>query len=337
MANITPVQQSSPLSKLLRTAVMGLVIGNGYWTYQNQQNHTQSVATINKLSTKLLKEETANKEQATTMSQLNKVLNQSNVTVQSLMSKLNQVNTELNSKITLDQIIGVVDKVAPSTVSVEGPEALGSGVIIVDNLGRKFILTNGHVTQENNFLLGEFKDGSYHIKLYNGSDSNKPIEFNAAPVLLSDGTRAYSDPLKHDLALLQIPADVVLPEGIGIKLRDITSVPIRVGEAVITIGNPFGERDSVSFGIVSNKDRIISLDLDHHIQTDAAINPGNSGGGLFDINGNLIGLNTWGYRGAGGVGGSIRIDYIKKVLESWGIPVMNAQEKEAFAEIKLTK
>ncbi len=333
MTKIAPVQQFSPLSKLLRTAVMGLVgtgiIGNGYVSFKNYGEDNKRTNAISRLSEEL----TQNK---TTIGDLGQQLEQGKVTVQSLMSQLNQVNTELNSKITLDQIMNVVDKVAPSTVRVEGPMALGSGVIIQDNLGRKFILTNGHVTEENDFHLGEFKDGTYHIKLYNGSDSDKPIEFNAAPVVLSKGTRAYSNPNQYDLALLQIPADVVLPEGIGIKMRDLTTYPLKVGEPVITIGNPFGERDSVGFGIISHKDRIITLDLDHHIQTDAAINPGNSGGGLFDINGNLIGINTWGYRGAGGVGGSIRIDYIKKVLESWGIAVMSDQEKEAFAKIELT-
>ena len=50
-----------------------------------------------------------------------------------------------------------------------------------------------------------------------------------------------------------------------------------------------------------------------------AINPGNSGGGLFDMKGRLIGINTWGYRGGDGISGSIRVDEIISMLNSWGI------------------
>ncbi len=293
----------------------------------------QSQGTIGSLSSKL-------EENKGTINGLSSQLEQGRAAVQNLTSQLSQVNKEMNRKITLDQIMDVVDKVTPMTVRVEGPNGLGSGVLVTDNKGSLYILTNGHVTQGNDFKRAdnEFKDGVYHIKVYNGSDADKPIEFDAAPVVLSNGQRAYSDPEKHDLALLQLPPDVKLPNNIKpIVLRDMASDPLRVGEPVITVGNPFGERDSVSFGIISHKDRVITLDLDHHIQTDASMNPGNSGGGLFDIKGRLVGINTWGYRGAGGVGGSIRIDYIKKVLESWGIPVMNAQEKEAFSKIELVK
>ena len=266
-------------------------------------------------------------------------LSRLNLKLNSMVKDNSLLREKLNSMITLNEIADIVRKVTPLTVRVEGPNGLGSGVIITDNNNNRYILTNGHVTQDNQFTRteNEFRDGVYHIKVYNGSDSEKPIEFDAAPVLLSNGQRAYSEPEKHDLAILQIPPDVKLPKNINpIVLRDITSEPLEVGEPVLTVGNPFGERDSVSFGIISHRDRIIDLDLDRHIQTDAAINPGNSGGGLFDMKGRLIGINTWGYRGAGGVGGSIRIDYIKKVLEGWGIPVMNAQEKEAFSKIELT-
>lgn len=291
----TPQMSQGNAGKWLRAAVLGLLgtglAGNGVATYMNHLEQT-----TNRL------EQTANR---------------STIEV-------------LNKRVTLDQIMNVVDNVTPATVRVEGPSGLGSGVIIIDNLGRRFILTNGHVTQGNEFRRGEFADGVYHIKVYNGNDYEKPMEFDAAPVMLRNGTRAYSNPDEYDLALLQIPADVVIPPGVGIRMRDLTEEPLKVGEAVIAVGNPFGERDSVSFGIISHKDRQITLDIDRHIQTDAAINPGNSGGGLFDMQGRLIGINTWGYRGAGGVGGSIRVDFIKMVLEKWGVPVMSQAEKETY-------
>ena len=362
MANITPVQQSSPLSKLLRTAVMGLVIGNGYWTYQNQQNHTQSVATINKLSTKLLKEETTNKEQATTMSQLNEALNQSKTTignlgqqfeqskatVQSLMSQLSQVNIELNSKITLDQIAKVASLVSKSTVMVEGEKEMvnpftgekekekgnGSGVVIVDNLERRFIMTNAHVTEDAAMIRDMSKDGVYHIKMFNGNDFEKIVEFDAAPLMLSNGKRAESSSNDFDISLLAIPADVNLPKDIGVKMRDVTIDPLQAGEPLMAIGNPYGIRDYISFGIAANVNRNVGS-KEPYIETDAPIHHGNSGGGLFDMQGRLVGINR--LSPALNIGAAIRIDTIKKVLESWGIPVMNAQEKEAFAKIKLTK
>jgi S1-C subfamily serine protease len=235
---------------------------------------------------------------------------------QNLSNLMNQVR-ELNGRTSLDQLVDVVARVTPSTVRVEGAQGLGSGVIIQDNRGRLFILTNNHVTEGNDI------NGTYHIKLYNGSDFNKPIEFDAAPVRLSQGQIAQSSPRQHDLALLAIPPDVVLPASVRpVVMRDMTATPLRVGEVAIAVGNPYGNRDSVSSGIISHVDRGFSLEPQNRfLQTDTPINPGNSGGGLFDLQGRLIGINTLGYRGADGLGGSIRIDVVKAVLESWGVPV----------------
>ena len=229
-----------------------------------------------------------------------------------------QINN-LNSRVTLDQVMGVVRNVTPSTVRVEGAFGLGSGVILITPQGN-YILTNGHVTQGNSFSKNEEGDSVYHIKLYNGTDYSSPIEFDAAPVILGNGQRAFSPPDEHDLSLLQIPPGVQIPHGAGVILRNLTTDPVRVGEAVIAVGNPFAERDSVTFGIISHVDREANgLNINHHFQTDAPINPGNSGGGLFDMQGRLIGINTWGYRGGDGIGGSIRVDEIIKMLNTWRV------------------
>ncbi len=239
--------------------------------------------------------------------------------VKELAGRLNFLNKEFNTRITLDQVMDVVKNITPSTVRVEGSQGLGSGVIIVTPQGNRYILTNGHVTQDNEFKKNEMGDSTYHIKLYNGTDYSSSVEFDAAPVILGNGQRAFSSPEEHDLALLQIPPNVKIPDGAGIVLRDLEADPVRVGEPVIVVGNPFGERDSVTFGIISHTDRqAVGLNKNHHFQTDAPINPGNSGGGLFDMHGRLIGINTWGYRGGDGVGGSIRVDEIIKMLKGWG-------------------
>lgn len=256
------------------------------------------------------------------------ILNQINIFLQELIK-------ELDGQITLDEIIQTVKNIAPSTVRVENTGGIGSGVIFKDNNGKKYILTNAHVVanDENLNIVNPFdiigqeplkpkeRIDTYRIKVYNGSDYKNPIEFDAKQLILSNGEKAYSCPEEHDLAVLEIPDNVNIPEGLGVKMRDLSKDPINVGEPLIAIGNPLGERDSVSFGIASHVDRSSDININHHIQTDAAINPGNSGGGLFDLHGRLVGINTWGYRGAAGVGGAIRIDYIKMVLEKWGIPI----------------
>lgn len=233
--------------------------------------------------------------------------------------QIERLTSDLNSRMTLDQVMRIVKNVSPSTVRVEGPRGLGSGVVIFANNNR-YILTNGHVVQNNSFQPGGNNDSTNHIVLYNGTDFRSPIEFDAAPVLLSNGQRAFSPPEEHDFALLQIPANIVLPPNIGIRIRDLTKNPVRVGEPAIAIGNPFGQRDSVTFGIISHTDRKADgLNLNHHFQTDAPINPGNSGGGLFDMQGRLIGINTYGFRGGDGIGGSIRIDEIARILKEMGV------------------
>ncbi|MBI2996680.1 MAG: trypsin-like peptidase domain-containing protein [Candidatus Melainabacteria bacterium] len=241
--------------------------------------------------------------------------------LQNQTAQVKELQNKFDSRVTLDQIMEIVEKVSPSTVMVKGPEGLGSGMIFTDRYGTRFILTNGHVTESNQFEENEFRDGVYSIRLYNGSDYSEPIKFYAAPVILSSGKRAYASPETKDLALLQVPPNVILPPSIGLSFRDIND-PVRVGECVIAIGNPFGETDSISFGIVSHVDRKSDLNENHHFQTDAAINPGNSGGVLVDMKGKVIGINTWGYRGTNGVGGTIKFDEILKVLTDWGIQLL---------------
>ena len=111
-------------------------------------------------------------------------------------------------------------------------------------------------------------------------------------VTLPDGTnlkaKLLGKDVKTDLALLQVESERALPH---VQFGD--SDKMRVGDWVIAIGNPFGLGGSVTLGIVSARNRDIhSGAYDDFIQTDAAINRGNSGGPLFDIHGNVVGVNT---------------------------------------------
>ncbi len=139
--------------------------------------------------------------------------------------------------------------------------SLGSG-FIVDPAG--FVVTNNHVI----------------------ADAD---EIN---VILNDGTKLPAQLVgkdtKSDLAILRVHTDHPLK---AVKFGD--SDKLRLGEWVIAIGNPFSLGGSVTAGIVSARNRDInSGPYDNYIQTDAAINRGNSGGPLFNLNGEVIGINT---------------------------------------------
>ena len=115
---------------------------------------------------------------------------------------------------------------------------------------------------------------------------------------------------KIDVALLQI-------EGKGpfspVSLGD--SDQIDIGEWVVAIGNPFGLEETVTVGVVSGVGRTLGAGpYDNFIQTDAAINPGNSGGPLFNLRGEVIGINAAINAAGQGIGFAIPINMIKKIL-----------------------
>ncbi|GGG28632.1 DegQ family serine endoprotease [Chelatococcus composti] len=139
--------------------------------------------------------------------------------------------------------------------------SLGSGFVI-DPQG--IIVTNNHVIGEANDITVVFTDGSKLKAEIVGRDS------------------------KLDLAVLRVKPDKPLK---AVRFGD--SEALRIGDWVLAIGNPFGLGGSVSAGIVSaNKRDIDSSAFGNYIQTDAAINKGNSGGPLFNMNGEVIGINT---------------------------------------------
>ena len=117
-------------------------------------------------------------------------------------------------------------------------------------------------------------------------------EANDVTVIFADGRKLKAEVLgkdtKVDLAVLRVKPDKPLK---AVKFGD--SEKTRIGQWVMAIGNPFGLGGSVSAGIISARNRDISdQSYGQYIQTDAAINKGNSGGPLFDMNGDVIGINT---------------------------------------------
>ncbi len=175
----------------------------------------------------------------------------------------------------------------------EPMHALGSGFII-DPSG--YIVTNYHVI-----------DGADSIKVRIGKQDKN---YNAK-VIGSDK--------ETDLALLKIDAKKPLP---SVPLGN--SDKLRVGDTVLAVGNPFGLGGTVTAGIVSALGRESDM-MGHHIgssyvdfiQTDAAINKGNSGGPLFDVEGEVVGVNSAIYSpngGSVGVGFAIPSDIVKTVV-----------------------
>ena len=161
--------------------------------------------------------------------------------------------------------------------------SLGSGFII-DEVG--YILTNYHVIEKSDEIT---------VTLDNGK------EYDARVV----GT----DP-KTDIALIKVEAQELLP-----YVQMGHSEALEVGEWVVAIGNPFGLDQTVTVGVVSAKGRQIgSGPYDDFIQTDAAINHGNSGGPLFNIDGEVIGINTAIIAAAQGIGFAIPINMVRNIL-----------------------
>jgi len=170
----------------------------------------------------------------------------------------------------------------------QGPESrrtqgAGSGVIISTD---GYILTNNHVVEG-------AKDVTVTL-----SDKQ---EYKAKVV--------GRDP-KTDLAVVKVEASKSLPAA---SLGD--SEQLKVGEWVLAIGNPFGLSHTVTSGIVSAKGRVIGAGpYDDFIQTDASINPGNSGGPLFNMQGEVVGINTAILPQGQGIGFAIPVNTAKPLI-----------------------
>ena len=165
--------------------------------------------------------------------------------------------------------------------------ALGSGFVI-DASG--LIVTNNHVIADADEILIVYPDGETARATIAGADR------------------------QMDLAVLKIEPDRPL---VSATMGD--SDAAEIGDWVMAIGNPFGLGGSVSLGIVSARNRDIDAGpYDSFIQTDAAINQGNSGGPLFDMNGEVVGINTAIIANGGrslGVGFAIPINQARPVIE----------------------
>lgn len=166
------------------------------------------------------------------------------------------------------------------------PNSTGSGSgVIVDAVGH--IITNNHV-------VGDATE---------------------VEVRLSDKTKLFAQVIGKDpdtdLAVLKVTTDHPLPAA-----RFGDSSGVKVGQWVLAVGNPFGLDRTVTLGVVSGigRENINLSRYENFIQTDASINPGNSGGPLFDLRGDIIGINTAIINFAQGIGFAIPSNMAKQVM-----------------------
>ena len=223
--------------------------------------------------------------------------------VVSEQAPVNPVNIDLAAR--EDALVNLYNQVMPGIVSLQvvgdTGGSLGSG-FVYDDQGH--IVTNYHVVEGAKQLEVDFTSG---YKIY--------------------GTVIGTD-LDSDLAIVKVnaPASELHPLPMG------DSNSLKVGQTVVAIGNPFGLSGSMTTGIISALGRTLDSQRDAPnggfftagdiIQTDAAINPGNSGGPLFNLNGEVIGVNrairTTNYTGTGeplnsGIGFAVAINIVKRV------------------------
>ncbi len=205
-------------------------------------------------------------------------------------------------------VIGVVEKVGPSVVSIavkkhsrsrrERGEGAGSGVIIAPD---GFVLTNNHVVEGASEIEVSLIDGSVFPAQRVGSDS------------------------ATDLAVVRVGGGG-LPT---VQLGD--SDALRVGQLVIAIGNPLGFQNTVSSGVISALGRALRGEsgrlIEHVIQTDVPLNPGNSGGPLVDSRARVIGVNTAMIAMAQGLSFAVPINTAKWVVSEL---VMRGKVRRAY-------
>ena len=167
------------------------------------------------------------------------------------------------------------------------PNASGSGSgLIVDSDGH--IVTNNHVIGDANEIEVRFSDKTRLIAHVVGKDPDT------------------------DLAVLKVTTDRPLPSA-----RFGDSAGVKVGQWVLAVGNPFGLDQTVTLGVVSGigRENINLSRYENFIQTDASINPGKSGGPLFNLRGEVIGINTAIINFAQGIGFAIPSNMAKQVIE----------------------
>lgn len=267
---------------VLSSGLTALLLKGGNTTSQAESTTTTQDNTI------VVDESKSNTEDSTQSQQADTARPSENLQVSSATTLTPAITSSVIQN-SMSSVVGIY--LSATTINYTGASeeedlGSGSGVIITSD---GYIVTNNHVVEGGQNIRVCLQDGS---------------EYEATLI----GTDSYSD-----LAVIKIDATGLPAATLG------TSSNMTVGDPVFAIGNPLGVlSSSVSQGIISGLDRTINVD-GHNMtlmQTDAAVNPGNSGGGLFNANGELIGIvnaKSYGLE-VEGIGFAIPMDTAKPII-----------------------
>lgn len=260
-----------------------------------------------------------------------KVLDVSDIVAQVKPSIVAITNTlEYTAKInTNDPLAQFFGGAGQSQTQTQESQAYGSGVIIGKTDDALLIVTNNHVT------AADSGEGSQGLQFYTYSATSKNISVEFIDGTSADAVVQGTDEAM-DLAVIQVPLQNIPEDTLkSIAIATIgNSDTCMEGNGVIAIGNALGKGTSTTVGYISALNREVTIDnyTRKLLQTDAAINPGNSGGGLFNTNGELIGINSAKYSAeeVEGIGYAIPISSAEEIITK----LMNQEVRVQVAEEK---
>jgi serine protease Do len=190
----------------------------------------------------------------------------------------------------------IIDKYQNAIIQIATAGGTGTGFYVKEF---DLIVTNDHVVAENAEV----------------TIAGKSFDKTMARVWYTDR--------KHDLAFLEAPKNIELPD-----VRLGTYEHMKDGDAVVAIGHPYGLNYTATQGVISKVDRI--RDGLKFIQIDAAINPGNSGGPLVNMNGEVIGVNSFIIRGGDNLGFALPVNYLREALQLY-VPSKGQSSTRCFS------
>lgn len=232
-----------------------------------------------------------------------------------------QNNTVVSSAVGTSGVADMVDKVGPAVVNIETKIKVSSGSdnsYFNDPFFRQFFGNRMQIAPQTQYETGIgtgfiISSDGYIITNQHVIDGAESITVKLSGKTDGLSAKVVGQDSELDLAVLKI-------DGSGystVPLGD--SDKMRVGDAVVAIGEPYGLDHTVTTGVVSAKGRPVTIENRNYknlIQTDAAINPGNSGGPLLNMNGQVIAINTAVNAEAQGIGFAIPINTAKSVLNN---------------------
>ncbi|MGN1103364.1 MAG: S1C family serine protease [Candidatus Coproplasma sp.] len=243
-----------------------------------------------------------------------------------LITSLTQNTTPVSdykseTEITADSLMNVREKIREFNISIDTMyyknqgwfsryqgTSLGSGVVFEEDENYYYALTNNHVIT--NVVDGVTYSTIYTVTDIYGTTYGGQYHPTDVSVVCSDGN-------DNDIAIIrfkkQSGAGYVLPKANYTARKDTNMVP---GEFVLAVGNPSGVNNIVTYGEMISWAQIknVSYSVLHH---NALINPGNSGGALCDIDGNLLGLNTWGAENTDDDNYTISLQQINEFIDAF--------------------